>query len=231
MYAQRITDIVVVHINLPFNYCKPGVNLSNPDELCASNLCLHPVHSLSAFQWEVTNCCSAPRSISFSWLILLLLAAVVLRVFLCLESNLTVSVRTINGLIFYANNVRDNLIATLFLKVSLKMYSPYICLAEPGCCMEHVPVYSWFGAMTFNMQQILCQCCTAETVQRSLCLAFRILERATYCIFPSLDMLAVLADSLPYPALVKLILQAQSIYRLASKKTEITIGCPLQERN
>lgn len=97
--------------------------------------------------------------------------------------------------------------------------------------MEHVPVYSWFGAMTFNMQQILCQCCTAETVQHSLCLAFRILERATYCIFPSLDMLAVLADSLPYPALVKLILQAQSTYRLASKKTEITIGCPLQGRN
>ena len=42
MWIGRYTtdDVIVVHRNCPFDYCKPGktsVNLSNPDEQCASN--------------------------------------------------------------------------------------------------------------------------------------------------------------------------------------------------
>ena len=114
MWIGRYTtdDVIVVHKNCPFDYCKPGktsVNLSNPDEQCASNragiLCgaCQPGFSLALGTSQCLQC----SNIYLLLLIPFLLAGVAL-VFLLLKCNLTVSMGTINGLIFYANIVRVN---------------------------------------------------------------------------------------------------------------------------
>ena len=105
-------NIIVVHRNCPFDYCKPGrtyVNVSNPDEQCASGhagiLCgdCKPGLSLALGTSQCLQC----SNIYLLLLIPFTLAGVVL-VFLLLKCNLTVSVGTINGLIFYVNIVRVN---------------------------------------------------------------------------------------------------------------------------
>ena len=114
MWIGRYTtdDVILVHRNCPFDYCKPrktSVHLSNPDEQCASNragiLCgaCQPGFSLALG----TSRCLRCSNIYLLLLIPFLLAGVAL-VFLLLKCNLTVSVGTINGLIFYANIVRVN---------------------------------------------------------------------------------------------------------------------------
>ena len=114
MWIGRYTtdDVIVVHRYCPFDYCKPGktsVNLSNQDEQCASNrvgiLCgtCQPGFSLALGTSQCLRC----SSIHLLLLIPFLLAGVAL-VFLLLKCNLTVSMGTINGLIFYANIVRVN---------------------------------------------------------------------------------------------------------------------------
>ena len=103
---------IMVHRNCPFDYCKPGktyVNLTNPDEQCNSNragvlcgACL-PGLSLALGTSQCLQC-------SNIYLLLLLpftLAGVAV-VCLLLKCNLTVSVGTINGLIFYSNIIRVN---------------------------------------------------------------------------------------------------------------------------
>ena len=105
-----IANIIVVHRNCPFDYCKPGrtyVNVSNPDEQCASGhagiLCggCKPGLSLALGTSQCLQC----SNIYLLLIIPFLLAGIVL-VFLLLKCNLTVSVGTINGLIFYVNIVR-----------------------------------------------------------------------------------------------------------------------------
>ena len=114
MWIGRYTmdDVIVVHRNCPFDYCKPEktyVNLSNPDEQCTSNragiLCgaCQPGFSLALGTSQCLRC----SNIYLLLLIPFLLAGVAL-VFLLLKTNLTVSMGTINGLIFYANIVRVN---------------------------------------------------------------------------------------------------------------------------
>ena len=114
MWMGRYTtdDIILVHRNCPFDYCKPGrtsVNLSNPDEQCAPNragiLCgaCQPGFSLALGTSQCLQC----SNIYLLLLIPFLLAGVAL-VFLLLKTNLTVSMGAINGLIFYANIVRVN---------------------------------------------------------------------------------------------------------------------------
>ena len=104
---------VLVHQNCPFDYCKPyslNLSLENPDEQCAFRrsgiLCGACQNNLSHVLGS-SNC----KRCSSIWLILFIpavaVAGIVLVVFLMLL-NLTVSVGTINGLIFYANIVRSN---------------------------------------------------------------------------------------------------------------------------
>ena len=94
-----IANIIVVHRNCPFDYCKPGrtyVNVSNPGEQCASGhagvLCggCKPGLSLALGTSQCLQC----SNIYLLLIIPFLLAGIVL-VFLLLKCNLTVSVGTI----------------------------------------------------------------------------------------------------------------------------------------
>ena len=102
---------VLVHKNCPL--CKSyslNLSLDNPDEQCALHrsgiLCGACQHNLSHVLGS-SNC----KQCSSLWLILFLpafaLAGIALVIFLMLL-NITVSIGTVNGLIFYANIVRAN---------------------------------------------------------------------------------------------------------------------------
>ena len=103
---------VIVHEHCPFDYCKPKtvqLNLQHPDKQCAFHrsaiLCGKCQHSFSHTLGS-SNC----KQCSNTWILLLIpfaLAGVALAAFLMLL-NLTVSVGSINGLVFYANVVRAN---------------------------------------------------------------------------------------------------------------------------
>ena len=112
-FQKGIPVGVLVHQNCPFDYCKPyslNLSLENPDEQCVFRrsgiLCGACQNNLSHVLGS-SNC----KRCSSLWLILFIpavaVAGIVLVVFLMLL-NLTVSVGTINGLIFYANIVRSN---------------------------------------------------------------------------------------------------------------------------
>ena len=106
-------DGILIHEHCPFDYCKPerfDLDLAEPDEQCAfhrsSILCGACRQNLS--QVFGTSRC---RECSSMWVLLWVpafalagIALVVALIFL----NITVSVGTINGLIFYANIVRAN---------------------------------------------------------------------------------------------------------------------------
>ena len=104
--------LVLVHNHCPFDYCKDGdiqLNMEYPDEQCALSrsgvLCGSCQQNLSHVLGS-SNC----KECSSHFLLLIpvfIIAGIVLVVFLMLL-NLTVSVGTINGLIFYANIVRAN---------------------------------------------------------------------------------------------------------------------------
>ena len=104
---------VLVHNHCPFDYCKPDsfdLNLEDPDKQCAFNrsgiLCGACQHNLShVFGTSACRECSSLWTLL--WVPVIALAGVALVVLL-IVLNLTVSVGTINGLIFYANIVRAN---------------------------------------------------------------------------------------------------------------------------
>ena len=103
---------VLVHNHCPFDYCNDGniqFNMQHPDEQCALSrsgvLCGSCQQNLSHVLGT-----SNYKQCSSHFLLLIpvfIAAGIVLVVFLMLF-NLTVSVGTINGLIFYANIVRAN---------------------------------------------------------------------------------------------------------------------------
>ena len=104
---------ILVHEHCPLDYCKPDgfdLDLEDPDEQCAfhhsSILCGGCQNNLSHVFGT-----SACRECSSLWVLLwvpvIALAGIALVVLL-IVLNLTVSVGTINGLIFYANIVRAN---------------------------------------------------------------------------------------------------------------------------
>ena len=112
-FYEGILTGVITHQNHPFDYCKPhslNLSLENPDEQCAFQrsgiLCGACQHNLSHVLGS-SNC----KQCSSLWLTLFILAfaiaGIALVVFLMIL-NLTVSVGTINGLIFYANVIRAN---------------------------------------------------------------------------------------------------------------------------
>ena len=103
---------VIVHKHCPFDYCKSyslNLSLEDPDKQCAFNrskvLCGECQNGLSHVLGS-SNC----KKCSSLWIVLIIafaLAGVMLAAFLMLL-NLTVSVGSINGLIFYANILRAN---------------------------------------------------------------------------------------------------------------------------
>ena len=104
---------VLVHEHCPFDYCQPDsfdLDLEDPDEQCAFHrsgiLCGACQHNLShVFGTSACRECSSMWALL--WLPLIALAGIALVVLL-IALNLSVSVGTINGLIFYANIVRAN---------------------------------------------------------------------------------------------------------------------------
>ena len=109
---HNVTKTILFHSYCPFNYCKNNdtkVSLQNLDEQCAFNrsgiLCgaCKPGLSLAL---GTSQCLQCPNTYLL-FIIPFALAGVGL-VLLLLKCNLTVSVGTINGLIFYANIIRAN---------------------------------------------------------------------------------------------------------------------------
>ena len=104
---------VLVHKHCPFDYCKTDsfdLDLKDPDEQCAFNrsgiLCGACQNNLShVFGTSACRECSILWALL--WVPVIALAGIALVVFL-IVLNLTVTVGTINGLIFYANIVRAN---------------------------------------------------------------------------------------------------------------------------
>ena len=107
------SNVTIVHRYCPFDYCKPDsfdLDLEYPDEQCAFHrsgiLCGACQNNLShVFGTSACRECSSLWAVL--WVPLIALAGVALVVLL-IVLNLTVSVGTINGLIFYANIVRAN---------------------------------------------------------------------------------------------------------------------------
>ena len=101
---------VLIHKHCPFDYCKADsftLSLEDPDEQCAfyrsgilCGACQHnPSH---VFGTSACRECSSLRALLWVPVIALAAAGLALVVVL-IVLNLTVSVGTINGLIFYAN--------------------------------------------------------------------------------------------------------------------------------
>ena len=112
MWIGNYSGDVVAHTDCPLDYCRPkdsNVSLLWQDKQCAFNhsgvLCgaCQPGLSLALGTSQCLQC----SNIYLLLLIPFALAGVAL-VFLLLKCNLTVSVGTINGLIFYANIIRVN---------------------------------------------------------------------------------------------------------------------------
>ena len=103
---------VLVHNHCPFDYCKNGniqLNMEHPDEQCALSrsgvLCGSCQQSLSHVLG--TSTCKECSSHFLLLIPAFIAMGIVLVIFLMLL-NLTVSMGTINGLIFYANIARAN---------------------------------------------------------------------------------------------------------------------------
>jgi len=107
-YIDNTSSAVVVHPFCPFDYCKPesfDLNLEYPDDQCAFHrtgiLCGACQQNLS--QVFGTSRCRECSSIwVLLWVPAFAIAGIALVVVL-IALNLTVSVGTINGLVFYAN--------------------------------------------------------------------------------------------------------------------------------
>ena len=104
---------VIVHEHCPFDYCKPysfDLNLEHPDEQCAFHrsgiLCGACQNNLSHV-FGTSTCRECSSLWVLFWVPVIALAGIALVVLL-IVLNLTVSVGTINGLIFYATIVRAN---------------------------------------------------------------------------------------------------------------------------
>ena len=104
---------ILVHEHCPFDYCKPDsfdLNLENPDAQCAfyrSGILCGACQQNLSHVFGTSACRECSSLWALLWVPLIALAGIALVVFL-MVLNLTVSVGTINGLIFYANIVRTN---------------------------------------------------------------------------------------------------------------------------
>ena len=104
---------VLVHEHCPFDYCKPesfDLDLEDPDEQCAFNcsgiLCGACQRNLSHV-FGTSTCRECSSMWTLLWVPIIALVGIALVVPL-IVLNLTVSVGTINGLIFYTNIVKAN---------------------------------------------------------------------------------------------------------------------------
>ena len=104
---------VLVHSHCPFDYCKDKsiqLNMEHSDEQCAFSrsgvLCGSCQQNLSHVIG--TSNCRECSSLQLLWMVPIFIVAGIVLVIFLMSLNITVSVGTINGLIFYANIVRAN---------------------------------------------------------------------------------------------------------------------------
>ena len=104
---------VLIHEHCPFDYCKPesfNLDLEDPDEQCAfyhSGILCGACQNNLSHVFGTSACRECLSLWALLWVPVIALAGIALVVLLIML-NLTVSVGTINGLIFYANIVRAN---------------------------------------------------------------------------------------------------------------------------
>ena len=167
IWIGNISDFVVMHTPCPFDYCNTAqvsFSLTDPDPQCALNrtgiLCGRCRDGLSLALGS-NNCIQCPQ---FSYLALIIpfAAAGFGLVALLMVLNLTVSIGTINGLIFYASIVKisestgiffpngsilvlSQFIAWLNLDLGIKTCFYHGMTAYAKVWLQFVfPLYIWF---------------------------------------------------------------------------------------
>ena len=128
-YNQQY-NCTVAHKNCPFDYCNTSavyLNLTHPDLQCTNGrsgtLCGECQTGLSLTLGS--NKCESCNNKYLSLVVAFIVAGIALVVFL-LGCNLTVSVGSINGLLFYANMIKLNETALFPNGVSIPVLSQFI---------------------------------------------------------------------------------------------------------
>ena len=128
-YNQQY-NCTVAHKNCPFDYCNTSavyLNLTHPDLQCTNGrsgtLCGECQTGLSLTLGS--NKCESCNNKYLSLVVVFIVAGIALVVFL-LGCNLTVSVGSINGLLFYANMIKLNETALFPNGVSIPVLSQFI---------------------------------------------------------------------------------------------------------
>ena len=109
--ANGSQDGIIIHKSCPFDYCNPNtidIDLEEPDKQCEfsrSGILCGACQQNLTLVFGTSRCKQCSSMLVLVWVPIFIVSGMVLVVFLTLL-NLTVSVGTINGLIFCANIVR-----------------------------------------------------------------------------------------------------------------------------
>uniref|UniRef100_A0A1X7UF08 Right handed beta helix domain-containing protein n=1 Tax=Amphimedon queenslandica TaxID=400682 RepID=A0A1X7UF08_AMPQE len=130
IYYDQDYNCTIVHENCPVNYCKTTetyLSIDDPDTQCTQNrsgtLCGSCSTGLSLMLGS--NRCYKCNNKYLSLILVFIVAGVALVAFL-LVTNLTVSVGSINGLLFYANTFKLNAITFYSNDANLPVLSQFI---------------------------------------------------------------------------------------------------------
>uniref|UniRef100_A0A1X7UKP9 Uncharacterized protein n=1 Tax=Amphimedon queenslandica TaxID=400682 RepID=A0A1X7UKP9_AMPQE len=130
LYYSKESKCVVAHTNCPFDYCDKSIvrlNLTDSDLQCTNGrsgiLCGECQQGLSLMLGS--NKCQHCSNNYLLLIVAFILAGILLVVFL-LVSNMTVSVGSINGLLFYANVIKLNEAALFPNGINIPVLSQFI---------------------------------------------------------------------------------------------------------
>ena len=148
---ENVSVVYLIHQHCPFDYCLSGdfnFSLEDPDAQCNHNcsgiLCgkCKPGYSLTLGTNECRHC----TNLYLLLLVPFALAGVILIVFLSL-TDMTVTAGTINGLLFFANIVRENQATFFPAQTSETFFSVFIAwlnldLAISSCFYDGLDAYA-----------------------------------------------------------------------------------------
>ena len=174
LYYDKEYNCTVAYANCPFEYCKTSMisfSLIEPDIQCVDGrsgmLCGKCQQGLSLMLGS--DKCGHCSNKYLSIVVAFIIAGIALVTFL-LISNMTVSVGSINGLLFYANVIKLNHSA-LFSGVNLPVLSQFIAwlnldLGIETCFFNGLDGYwkTWLQfSFSFTMIAVLLLCCKFST--------------------------------------------------------------------
>lgn len=218
----------LVYSYCPFDYCLRGevlVPAGNSDSQCSSKrsgvLCGSCSKNFSRLL-GAGNCDSCVHTKAYLWLILLFIVAGILLIFTLLICRLTVSIGTINGLIFYANVVSINR-ADYF---GTHNYSPFTVFIDwlnldfgiQTCFYDGLNTYEWVWLQYMFPLYMCSLIITVIVATHKSSGVMKILGRN---LIPVLSTLILLA----YTKLVKTIilsLSAASLYKSENEEAEFS---------